>query len=293
MLAWPSIHMEGFTFEANPACYAWMQKPAISIGTDSSKELTANVLFHDRAALPYALCGSMADEALPMPSAPSEIDLSTAPAVIAWAGTDGQAHHLHHNERGQVTLDVHFSAASNTAFFKLRVFVKLKNFPHEKTPLFLYIHPDCIASVVCEGPATTPDDIRVKLGTDATIGLRFDLNRPATMIVPRGSPPVPRKQKGHGETLDALKFLAQQSSLSVYLAQCDSPPEALLRSLGAAVAEGRLHAPDGAADTSGLYSGIGGVVLEVGDFCPPPSYDGSEASPPPPPFQKEGKTKAD
>lgn len=232
----------------------------------------------------------MADDALPTPSIPSEIDLSAAPAVIAWAGTDGHAHQLHHNERGQVTFDVHFNATSKTAFFKLRVFLKLKDFPHEKTPLFLYIHPDCVASLVYEDAA--PDDIRLKLGTDAIICLRFDLNRPANMIVPRASPLVPRKQKGHGDILDTLKLLAQQTSLSVYLAHCDTLPEALIRSLAAAVADGSLHAPDRAANTSGLYSGIGGEVFQSGDSCLPPSYDRLGASPPPPPFSKEGKITA-
>lgn len=231
----------------------------------------------------------MADDPLPPPSAPSEIDLKAAPAVIAWAGIDGQAHHLHNNERDQVTLDVCFNAATKTAFFKLRVFVKLKHFPHERTPLFLYIHPDRIASFACDGPGTTPDDIRKKLGTDAIICLRFGLTRPADMIVPRASPLVPRKQKGHGDTLDSLRLLAQKESLSVYLEHCDSLPEALLRSLGAAVADGGLEAPDGAADLAGLYSGIGGEVLGLGASCPPPLYDGPGASPPPS-FTKKGKT---
>ncbi|ROV93003.1 hypothetical protein VMCG_08982 [Cytospora schulzeri] len=235
----------------------------------------------------------MADEPSPTPSAPSQIHLTAVPAVVAWAGTDDQTHHLHHNERDRVTFDVRFNAASKTAFFKLRVPVKLKDFPDVKTPLFLYIHPDCVASMVYDGPDKTPDDIREKLGTDHIVCLRFDLNKPADMVVPRASSLAPRRQKGHGETLDALKFLARQTSINVYLAHFDSLFEVLLRALGAAVADGSLQAPDEAVDISGLYSGLGGEVVQLGDSCPPPSYLELGASPPPPPpHPKEGGAEA-
>ncbi|ROV89394.1 hypothetical protein VSDG_08691 [Cytospora chrysosperma] len=229
----------------------------------------------------------MADGSLPTPSAPSEIDLKAAPAIAVWAGANGQVQQLH-----QVTFDVRFNAASQAAFFKLCVPVKLKGIPHAKTPLFLYIHPDCVASLVCDGPDKTPDDLRQKLGTDAIACLRFCLHKPADMIGPRASLLAPRRAKGHGDKLDAFKLLAQETTLTVYLAHGDSLSEGLLRSLCAAVTGGSLQTPDGAADMSGLYAGIGGEVVQFGDSCPPPSYHELGASPPPPPLLKDGATQA-
>ncbi|KUI59161.1 hypothetical protein VP1G_06438 [Cytospora mali] len=229
----------------------------------------------------------MADVPFPTLAAANEVDLNATPAVVVWAGAGDQARQLH-----QVTFDVHFNAASKAAFFKLQVPVKLKDFPHEKTPLFLYIHPDRVTSLICEGPDKTPDNIRQKLDTDAVVCFRFNLNKPADLIVPRASSLAPRKQKGHGDTLDTLKLLAQETCLSVYLAHHDSLSEVLLQSLVATVADGSLQAFDGAADITELYSGKGGEVFQVGEPFPPPSYNQVGVAPPPLPFSEKSPAQA-
>lgn len=232
-----------------------------------------------------------------MASAPNEINLIAAPAVVAWTDADGQVRHLHDNERGQVTFDVHFAAAVKTALFKLRVLVKLKDFPAERTPLFLHIHPDRVTSLVCDGPDIAPDDVRQKIGPDRIVCLRFSLSKPADMIVPRVSSLAPRKQKGHGDKLDALRLLAHETHMSVYLAQNESLSDVLLGSLSAAIADGDLQVPDGLINLSGLYSGLGGEALQLGELYPPPaiaappSYEEVGVSPPPAP-PKEGKMMA-
>lgn len=232
-----------------------------------------------------------------MASAPDQVNLTAASAVVVWTGADGQAYHLQGNERDQLTFDVQFAAASKTAFFKLRVLVKLKDLPAERTPLFLYIHPDRVTSLAYDGPDRTPDDVRQKLGPGDIICLRFGLSKPADMIVPRASSLTPRKQKGHGDKLDALRLLAHETQMSVYLAQNESLSEALLLSLSAAIAEGGLQAPDRLTDLPGLYSGMGGEVFRLEDVRPPPpttappSYEEVGASPPPAP-SKEGKMMA-
>lgn len=231
-----------------------------------------------------------------MASAPDEVNLTAAPAVVVWTGAGGQAHHLSH-ERDQVTFDVHYNAASKTAFFRLRVPVKLKDFPAERTPLFLYIHPDRVTSLVYDGPEKTPDDMGQRLGPGAIICLRFGLSSPADMVVPRASSLIPRKQKGDGEKLDALRLLAEETSMLVYLVQHESLSETLLRALAVAIADGGLPSPEGLTDLSGLYSGKGGEVLPIkGAYQPPPiaappAYGEAGASPPPA-FSKEGKMMA-
>lgn len=272
-----------------------MSPPTRSVGAGPSKEPTTNFWSPMIGPDSRLISSSMAVEPLQTSSAPSVIELTAAPAVVVWPGPNGQVHQLCQNERDQVTFDIHFNAASETAFFKLRVPVKLKDFPHEKTPLFLYIHPDRVTSLVYDGPDKMPDDIRQKLGTDAIICLRFSLNKPADMVVPRASSLTPRRQRGHGDKLDCLRLLAQETSLSVYLTLQDSLSEVLFRSLCAAVTDGTLQALDGAADMSGLYSGTGGEVLQVGNPCPPPmesppSYDELGASPPSASL-KDGKIK--
>lgn len=227
----------------------------------------------------------------------SNIDLSKVPAIVTWVGADGQPLEIHQIDQDPsrlVTFDIHVNAVSKCAFFKLRAWAELKALPNKKTPLYLHVHPDQICSLVCDGPSQVPADTRKKLG-DATICLRFHLSRPADLVVPHVSL-VPRRQKGNGDTIDALKLLAKATSLNVYLTH-HTLSEALLRPLCDAVVQRSLKAPGWAPGLAGLYSGRGGKIQSIGASPPPPptsppSYDELAPSPPPPAFEKATRSDA-
>lgn len=222
------------------------------------------------------------------PPSPS-FDLERTPAVVEWTGADSEPHYLYHGDADksrQVTFEMRFDADGAAAFFKIRVPVGLKGAGHDsaKTPLFLHIHPDRITSLGCEAPSVVPDLVRRNLGPSLSC-LRFSLARPADMVVPSVSPLAPQN-KGHGEKLDSLKLLAQETSFTVYWKRASTPSEAQLQPLCDAVAARTLKSISAAADPQGLYGGAGGKVLQGSELLlpvpktSPPSY--SEIAPPAP-----------
>lgn len=230
----------------------------------------------------------------------SSFDIDRTPAVVEWIGLDSQTRYLYHGDTDpsrQVTFETRFDAASLSAFFKIRVPVGLKASGHDsaKTPLFLHVHPDRITSLGYEVPSVVPDPVSRTLGPSPSC-FRFSLARPADVVVPSASPLVPQN-KSHGDKLDSLKLLAQETSFSVYWAHATALPDAQVRPLCDAVAARTLKSISAAADLQGLYGGAGGKVLEGSELCipapktGPPSY--SEVAPPPPgapvnPVQKPG-----
>ncbi|POS77137.1 hypothetical protein DHEL01_v204475 [Diaporthe helianthi] len=224
----------------------------------------------------------------PCPPSPS-FDIDRTPAVVEWLGVDAEPRFLFDGDTDlsrQVTFEMRFDAASQAAFFKIRVPIGLKGTGHDsvKTPLFLHIHPDRIASLDYTSPIAVPDLVRTNLGSSLSC-FRFSLSRPADLVAPSISALVPQN-KGYGEKLDSLKLLAQETTFSVYWKHPTALSDAQLRPLCDAVAARTLKSISAAAELQGLYGGAGGKVLEGSELCIPvpktglPSY--SELAPPPP-----------
>lgn len=191
-------------------------------------------------------------------------------ALVGWVSTynaDGESRHLSHVKSDtprKVTLDIDFDPGSKAGLFKLRAAVDIKN---EMTTLFLYINPDRITSLVY-------------VGSDSTKGtmphVRFGLNRPADLVVPSESPLLLKRPNLDGETLTSLKFLAQETTLCVYMTHEDLKLQKMLRPLCVAVADQSLKPLDMKLELLGLYMGRGSKILKDADLClppPPPSYN--------------------
>lgn len=226
---------------------------------------------------------------LPCPASPS-FEIDRTPAVVEWIGVDSEPRYLYHGDTTdpsrQVTFEMCFDAADAAALFKIRVPVGLKaaSYDSAKTPLYLYIQPDRITSLGYETTSAVPDLVRGNLGPSPSC-FRFSLARPPDMVVPSASSLAPQN-KSHGEKLDSLKLLAQETSFSVYWARATALSDAQLRPLCDAVSARTLKPISAEADLQGLYGGAGGKVLEGSELCipvpktGPPSY--SEVAPPPP-----------
>lgn len=230
-------------------------------------------------------------------SAPKDFELNSIHAVVEWLGADGQKRYLYQPDQDhsrQITLDIHFSAASGTALFRLKAPLGVKGFANKKTPLFLYIPGDRISSLVQDVPDAAPEVVRGKLGAVPS-RLQLSLSRPADMVGPLVS--LAPQNRSHGNMMDCLKLLAQETSLSVYLAH-PSLSEAFLRPLCNAVASRTLKPIDSAAALRSLYRGLGGKVLEGAALhipvpsTSPPSYDELGPMPPLAPLKTGKRTDA-
>lgn len=234
----------------------------------------------------------MAGGTPPCPPPPS-FDIDRTPAVVEWTGPDSEPQYLYHGDADpsrQVTFEMRFDAAAGmAAFFKIRVPVGLKGAGHDsaKTPLFLHIHADRVTSLRYEvPPSAVPEPARLKLGSaSGTSCFRFSLARPADMVVPSASPLTPQN-KGHGDKLDSLRLLAQETSFAVYWRHATAMCDGQVRPLCDAVAARTLKSIGAAAELQGLYGGSGGRVLEGGELCipapktGPPAYSELEPGPP-------------
>lgn len=226
----------------------------------------------------------MAETSPSAASSPS-FDIYGAQAVVEWAGLDAQPRCLYHGSSDpslQVTFELRFDATSGAASFEVRAPVGLKAAGHQKTPLYLYIPPHRITSLSSRVPDAIPDAVIMKLGPRPS-RLQFNLTQPADMVAPLVS--LSPQNKGHGDMLDSLKLVAQETRFSVYFAQADMS-EAHFRPLCDAVAARTLKSMNAAADLRGLYEGAGGKVLKGAELyilaskIAPPSYSDLVPSPP-------------
>ncbi|RYP68873.1 hypothetical protein DL771_006412 [Monosporascus sp. 5C6A] len=193
-----------------------------------------------------------------IPTANSDIDVAAQPAIVVWRGSDGEDQSL-----PQLSLDLHYNARSNKAFFKLRIAVALKAHPRpRKTNVFLFIHPERIRTVAlneapCSAEAKT-------LGPDAFC-LRFDLKTAPALVVPKESL-APRNQTS-GSLLDSLRALAQQTTFAVYSSiPCRTLPRRRLLSLCEAASSDGLRSIAAHSNITSLYAGNGGKVIETETF---------------------------
>ncbi|KAI0007328.1 hypothetical protein F4779DRAFT_592397 [Xylariaceae sp. FL0662B] len=183
-----------------------------------------------------------------------DIDVTARPAVAVWRNLGG-----HDLSLSQLNFDLHYNVRSNKAFFKLRCAVALKAHPRShKTNVFLFIPPERIRAVTLD---ESPCGAEAKmLGPDATC-LRFNLSSAPTLVVPKGSL-APRNQAS-GNTLDSLRALAQHTTFAVYFSiPCRTLPRRRLLSLCEAASRAGLRSIDAHNNTTSLYAGNGGRVIE-------------------------------
>lgn len=187
-----------------------------------------------------------------------------------------------------MTFSIECDSEAATAFFEIRLPIELKASPNTKTPLFIYIHPEQVESLTHRGPGAdeTPDQVHQKLG-DGVVCFSFQLRSCPDMVVPK-LPLVPKKQKDHGEKLDAFKQLAQQTALDVYVSR-NMLPDAQAQMLCDLVLDPRTRTSCKDNKVSCLYGSKGGQIWLSEDVrtAPPPSY--SQAGSAPPLFDQKGK----
>lgn len=216
-------------------------------------------------------------------------NMSGIPAVVEWTGIDAQPRFLFAHTKDpsrRVTFEVQYNAASRAALFKIRVPIGLKAAGYAKTPLSIYIHSNILTSLECDVPEAAPDVVRSSLGGPRRF--QFSLAQPADLIVPLVS--LAPQNKGHGDMLDSLKLLAQETRFSVYIPQkhLTDASERFVRPLSEAIATQTIGFLQSAADLRGLYGGAGGKVLAGAELCgpvlntAPPSYDELAPAPPGP-----------
>lgn len=204
--------------------------------------------------------------------------------MVSWLDASHQTQYLSQSSKDQsrqLTFSVDHDTETTTALFEIRLPIELKASPNAKTPLFLYIHPEQVTSLThyCLNPDDTPQQVREKLG-DGVVCLKFQLSSCPDMIVPK-SPLVPKKQKDHGEKLDALKQLAQQTALDVYVG-CSILPDAQARMLCDMVLDPKVRT---SCDNhlSRLYGSKGATLWLCSEnlpTAPPPSYNQTGSAPP-------------
>ncbi|KUI70562.1 hypothetical protein VM1G_06542 [Cytospora mali] len=103
----------------------------------------------------------------------SDVHVITESAIV-WVDTDGETRYLLQSCQAplnQVAFDFKVDAASEAACFKLRV-----RLPGDDRPLFLYVHPEQVTSLVLLDPDDMAQDVQQKLGDTPVICLQFNLS---------------------------------------------------------------------------------------------------------------------
>lgn len=219
------------------------------------------------------------------------IDVSAQPAIASWTHDSGASRSL-----DALRFHIHHDPSTSTAFFKLRATVTFKATSVKSkrtTAAWLYIAPERVETIALEDEKNVDEAMTKKLGPN-TVCWRFSLTRPGTLVLP---PDYDLKSKGlSDDPLDGLWALARATSFSI--SAC-LPGRTVCRgrltSLCKAVSGGdstagttaevastnvRLASNKHAADTTSLYGGKGGQVVEL-DSLDLPGPAGNEASPPP------------
>ncbi|PSR82714.1 hypothetical protein BD289DRAFT_454164 [Coniella lustricola] len=197
-------------------------------------------------------------------------------------------------EAGSMTFDWHFRPSSKTASLRLRMPMLLKGQGRKVVPLFLFIAPERIQSLVYSDneEASVPDVVRAALGEGIIVQLRVILKQPADLVAPPFEPFTPKK-KAFWDMFDSARILARQLVFIVYLKQDRISFEDGLKALTQAATSGNLTTSTGRADISRLYDGKGGKLvtgehlLQPAVVESPPTYDEVPPPPPGPPLEKD------
>lgn len=207
-----------------------------------------------------------------------------APAVVEWE-INNEKHHLADPDprSSRVTFEGRFY--DNTAlcsFFQLHIPVRLRGVTRDTT-ILVPIYPDAIISLDPERFPSTPAIIDKKLRCSC-ICLRFQLNRPISVIVPvAATTPLKPFRNPSGDVLDRLRSLVQVTSLCIYVPDLELSSaklhtiQAKLETLQKAFSRTRSKPP--VHDLVCLFDGTGGKIVECLNESPP-AYD--QIGPPPP-----------
>lgn len=200
---------------------------------------------HSMAGSSQATTASECSEA----DIPSRINIHTT-AVVA-----------HDDVHTKLDLQLQYDRSNNTAFFKLRASLVLKD--GKKTHVYLFLAPDCIKLLNLDespDPDTIPPDLAKTLGS-SFLCLRFTCSRPPDLIGPSKGGLTP-KNKTVGLVLDQLRLLARSMIFSIYIPH-QSISKRQLQSICDGINDKLLGTHPGQLDLATLYQGSGGVKVEV------------------------------
>ncbi|ROV87903.1 hypothetical protein VMCG_10277 [Cytospora schulzeri] len=224
------------------------------------------------------------------------IDVSAQQAIATWTADSQGCCRL-----DSLKFHIFHDPSANTAFFKLRAPVTFQTTAtnaKKTTAVWLFLAPERIATLALQRDEID-EATRKQLGPNA-VCLRFDLKRPATLVLP---PDIDLncKEQSNSETIVALRSLARATNLAISVSLSGRIlSHAHLQSLCTAASTGSncaalpstsvtLVSSKHAADTVSLYGGKGGKVIEgdspsllvmTRDEVSPPPYADIGASPP-------------
>lgn len=216
--------------------------------------------------------------------------LDEVPVLVEWAGADAQMIQLGDSlSTTPVSLDLDFDSMAKSVSLRLRVVVQIHRDSSNKTPLYLHIGPEDIATITSQGP-------HQELAASKTNRLDIRLKRPVALI----GPPFRLRpsNKARAAVVNSARDLAMRHEFSIHV-QHGFISEPQHTAIGQAVYS--EYSYSGHADLSSLYGGLGGKQVATraaetssapagdGTDLPPPSYDEVEAPPPMAPLW-QGKT---
>lgn len=236
------------------------------------------------------------------------IDVSAQPAIASWNHDFGASRSL-----DALRFHIYHDPSSATAFLKLRATVTFKatgSRPKRTTAAWLHIAPERVETIVLEDEKNVDEAMSKKLGPN-TVCWHISLSRPGTLVLP---PDYDIKSKGQqsDDALGGLWALARATSFSIFAClPARTISRGRLMALCKAVSGGnlttgttaevtntavKLSSNKHAADTTSLYGGKGGQVVEL-DSLDLPDSAGRGACPPPyadigpgPPFVADAPT---
>lgn len=205
--------------------------------------------------------------------------LDAVPALIEWAGPDGQITNLGDSlSASPVALDMNFDSKAKSVSVRLRIVVQIHRDSSKQTPLYLHVGPEDIETIVCPG-------INQEQATSTHASIEIRLRRPVALI----GPPFRLRpsNKARASVVNTARALARRREFSIHV-QNGLLSEHQCKAIQAAVYS--EYSSSGRLDLASLYGGLGGKQLMARDSdatsAPddgteaPPSYDEVEAPPP-------------
>ncbi|ROV88151.1 hypothetical protein VPNG_10298 [Cytospora leucostoma] len=217
-------------------------------------------------------------------------EAATVPAVIEWAGDDGQSScYLGHCDANPVHLVFYFDASTKTTVLRLSIVVALRergSKPFRTTePLYLCLlgrDPSRLRHLSIDDATASyqppPDEylrglLPMQTQGSKPLGLSVELASPADLVAP-GWPLTPRNN-AHGEVFDSVRLLARQTAFRIHVREDPSVPVLdTLVSLCASVSNGEDLRPHDTLGVPGmLYHGRfpNAKVVSPHLLMPPPA----------------------
>ncbi|KUI64384.1 hypothetical protein VM1G_11187 [Cytospora mali] len=204
----------------------------------------------------------------------TKFDLKKARALAEWDDDVGDGDRRTRTDPTLVSnlfADIHWNPCDGKAFFRVRTSVQTNPSPgqrraresaphHGSVQAFFFIYPERIRHLSVElQPAV------MRLGAD-TVALRFELSRQGVLVLPLDLPDTELSSTGRG-TLQDLRSLAARLHFVLYakIRRLHISGHRL-QQLSAAVSCGEVTTIRSLANTTSLYRGRGGRVVEGRDL---------------------------